>query len=99
MYIYDTGYEKYNITLAFEKYRNNNTLAVEAYDEDGEPLTVITVNLPGGKADTTHQYVDTNNNPEIEKFLVDNNIAHPTGDIGISGFCTYPLYEFNITEA
>ena len=99
MYIYDTGFSKTQVTLAFETYRTNNTLAVEAYDEDGDLFTVITTNLPNGMADATHQYVDINNNPEIEKFLVDNNIAHPTGDVGISGFCTYPLYEFNVPEA
>ena len=40
-------------------------------------------------------YVDTNNIPEIDRWLVENGIAEDTGVRTVSGFCTYPLLQFN----
>ena len=40
-------------------------------------------------------YIDTNDMPEIEKFLTENDIGQFTGFMGYSGFCSYPMYSFN----
>ena len=93
--------ETYKLYLAAHTYAGNNTLAViamvreDGYDED---FGTVTVNLPSGEADGTHAYIDTNNCPWAEQMLIDNGFAKPTGKYGISGFCTYPLYEFDLTK-
>jgi hypothetical protein len=79
-------------------YRNNGTLAVYA-TEGNEDFADITVNLPDSMfvCDEKTAFVDTNNCPWAEKFLKENGIAKPTGDYGHSGWCSYPLYEFNLS--
>lgn len=82
------------------RYSNNGTLAVELHT-GYEPYAVITVNLSGspygdGKyQDDRHAYIDTNNCPWAPQWLIENNLGKPDGrDIyGISGYCTYPLFE------
>ena len=39
-------------------------------------------------------FVDINNMPELENFLVKNKIAEFTGFSRQSGFCNFPLYQF-----
>lgn len=38
-------------------------------------------------------FVDENNCPFAEAFLIENKIAAPTGNFGFSGFCVYPEFE------
>ena len=43
-------------------------------------------------------FVDTNNMPELEDFLVENGIAEFTGLEQKSGYCSYPLYQFDVEK-
>lgn len=95
MTTYTTPYGD-SVTLSRSTYRYNNSLAVLMFCEDGEPYGNVTVNITDGIADDELAYVDTNNIPWLEKFLEKNKIAKPTGIVGFSGFCTYPLYKFNV---
>jgi hypothetical protein len=90
---YDYLGEKY--LLKKSKYTNNGTLAVVLCNDEEE--YVITVNLEWGFIiNPQQQYVDTNNCPGIEEFLVENGIAKKIPNCEMqSGFCVYPLYEFN----
>lgn len=93
------------VTVEFRKYQNPETLAVILMCANSrcinEPYAVITVNLvasPYGDVayqDDTHAYIDTTNCPWAEAFLKENGIAKPCDIYGMSGYCTYPLYEFN----
>ena len=93
------------VTLIVTKYTNPETLAIllRCAESPWEDFAVITVNLvssPYGDVkyqDESHAYIDTNNCPWAEEFLQENGIAKPDPrDIyGMSGFCAYPLYEFN----
>ena len=93
------------VTVIVTKYTNPETLAIllkcaESPWEDFAVITVNLVNSPYGDVkyqDESHAYIDTNNCPWAEEFLQENGIAKPDSrDIyGMSGFCTYPLYEFN----
>lgn len=60
-----------------------------------EPYGNMTVNL-GLKIPPYCAFVDTNNMPEAEDFLIDNRLASFTGLVQESGYCTYPLYRFNV---
>lgn len=67
--------------------------------ENGSLYATVTVNLPESTFfERNIQFVDENNMPGIGKWLEDNGIATNTGYAAQSGFCTYPLYEFNIDE-
>ncbi len=90
----------YPVTLKFLKYNDNQTLAVRLVSAipPWSPFAIITVNLGDKNHQSENQaYLDTNNCPWAVEFLQDNEIAKPVdGVIGVSGFCTYPLYEFNL---
>jgi len=60
-----------------------------------EPYGNVTVNLER-KIPPYCAFVDTNNMPEAEDFLIDNRLASFTGLVQESGYCTYPLYRFNV---
>lgn len=58
-----------------------------------EPYGDLTVNL--GYVPDYCGFLDINNNPGIASFVEENGLARPL-DIEVpSGFCCYPLYEFN----
>ena len=92
------------VTVIVTKYTNPETLAIllRCAESPWEDFAVITVNLansPYGDVkyqDESHAYINTNSCPWAEDFLQENGIAKPDPrDIyGMSGYCTYPLYEF-----
>lgn len=95
--------ETYDISFHVDKYHNNGSLAIIMMDEtDKEEFSILTVNLPQSKlfADfaPNTQFVDTNNLPDIDKWLEEIGVAKPTSHKGCSGFCTYPAYEFDLTK-
>ena len=93
------------VKVIVTKYTNPETLAIllrcaESPWEDFAVITVNLVNSPYGDGqyqDESHAYINTNSCPWAEDFLQENGIAKPDSrDIyGMSGFCAYPLYEFN----
>lgn len=101
--IYDlkTDYGQERVFLYVAHYRDNNSLAVEAVCTNGEPYATITVNLPAPAsflADAHRAYVDTNNCPWAPAFLEENGLASPEDIVGRSGYCEYPLYNFNLDQ-
>lgn len=58
-----------------------------------EPYGEITVNL-GYQCPFYCSYIDTNNFPNAEEFIVSNGLGFFTGLTEQSGFCEYPLYQF-----
>ena len=91
------GYDAH-LVLHTANYRDNDTLAVFA-TEDDDDFATLTVNLPESNlfCDEKTAFIDTNNCPWAEQFLKENKIAKPTGHYGHSGWCSYPLYEFNLS--
>ena len=94
---------QWKLILKQEKYLHGDGLAVEIYDLDDEegdgnihpePFTSATVNL-GFAPGPDLAFADTNNNPWLPKFLRENKLARPTGDLCPSGYCMYPLYKWH----
>ena len=86
------------VEVVVQTYRKNNNLAVLLVPwrgmTPGEEIW-LTANLDG-RLQPDHAYLDTNHNTqEAMEWLVDNNIAFPTGDIRPNGFCIYPEFAFN----
>lgn len=90
----------YPVTLDFTSYVMDNTLAVRLISARPPwlPFATITVHLDESSGQEKNKaFLDTNNCPWAEEFLRDNGIAEPVdGVTGQSGFCTYPLYKFNL---
>ncbi len=86
-----------NVTLTVNTYVDNNSLYVGMTtmgDGFPEPYGDVTVNLLTSVPPYC-AFVDTNNMPELEDFLVKNGIAEFTGLMQKSGYCSYPLYLFS----
>lgn len=89
-------YHGHPVTLSANKYFTNESLAVLMHYEEDHSYDIITVNLQKKPLDNNHAYVDVNNMPDIYEWLKDNGIAGDTGLVGFSGFCIYPLMEFDL---
>lgn len=88
------------VSLEINTYLNNGSLYIGLSSmEDGyqEPYGDMTVNL-GEKAPDFCGYIDTNNMPELIKFIEENELGEFTGLTQRSGFCEYPLYMFNVDK-
>ena len=93
MKTYDYNGQK--VHLRYTTYRSGGSLAVEMLrDDDPEFLEVITVNLCSPMQDGSCAFIDSNNLPDIGKWLEDNGISTDTGFRQRSGFCTYELHFF-----
>lgn len=102
-YTVKTEWGTYDVALGKHAYHKPRTLAVQAACiKGGKTFATLTVNLDGytgaGLQSDTRTFVDTNNCPWAEKFLRENGIAKPTGIVMQSGFCSYPLYEFDLSK-
>ncbi len=85
------------VQIEVQQYMNNGSLYIGMISfEDGypEPYGDVTVNLDG-KVSNYCGYLDTNNMPTLEKFITENGLGEFTGFTKQSGFCEFPLYQFN----
>lgn len=75
---------------------NNLYVGLVSWEDDyPEPWGDLTVNL-GVPMEPDCAFIDTNNCGDgVIDWLIENNIAIPTGDWGRSGFCIYPEVRFN----
>ena len=86
-----------NVSIRISSYPGNKALYIglvsntDGYDE---PYGDVSVNLAHAAPEYC-AYVDTNNMPELEKFITDNRLGEFTGMTQGSGFCSYPLYLFD----
>jgi len=92
--------DDYKLVPVIERYARDNSLAVFLYvEETEEPFATLTVNInESKKCKDNAAYIDINNCDWAPRFLLENNLAKPTGNIGFSGWCAYPEYKFNIKK-
>ena len=83
------------VTIRLGKYGSNDTLAISLWCDEG-PFARLTVNLPYDKPSIPLAYVDTNNCPWAAEFIEKYKLGKDTGVLGHSGFCAYPLYDFDL---
>lgn len=84
------------VELQVSWYVNNGGIYVGLFsmEEDfPEPYGDLTVNL--GAVPDYCAFLDVNNMPGIAEFVEENGLARPLNITVPSGFCRYPLYEFN----
>lgn len=87
----------YKVKTHIGNYRSNNNLAISLITDIGEPFATLTVNINTLEDDYLAS-VDTNNCPWAEDFIKDNKLGTPTGMYQKSGWCSYPVYRFDLDE-
>lgn len=89
-------YHDREVRVSVESYRNNGTLAlILVYDNDDSD--VITVNLNSLFQSKSMAFLDTNNFPDIERWIRQNGLGASMNVTERSGFCSYPLYTINLS--
>ena len=97
--VYEDYYVKENVYLRISKYAVPGNLAIRMICADSEweePFATLTVNLDV-KLPANQAYIDTNNLRTAFDFVMEYKLGELIG-FGQSGFCTYPLVEFNLDE-
>lgn len=93
--------KEYKVYPVIRKYKNNKRLAILLVLTEDEWFCDLTVNINNDqscKNNRTLAFVDINNNPWAEKFIKDNKLGEPTGFYGLSGYCIYPEYKFDLKK-
>ena len=91
-----TRYGNYKVDfLTADRYVADNVLAIMAWG-DYERIAHITVCLNDNRLKSNQSYVDTNNCPWAPEWIEENKLGIKTNWTARSGFCTYPLYEFDM---
>ena len=98
-YTFNTLYSLEEVYLVKRAYTNDSSLAVQMICTDGEPFTMVTVNLSGygiePSAPNCAFVKSYSENEGMDEFLKANNIAHPTGKVVRLGFTTVKEFEFD----
>lgn len=91
------GTEKVGLSLSMYVGNGNLYMGMSYYDPDlgWDHYGDVTVNVTENSLPYLFSAIDTNNNGQnVVDFLVENGIARPTGIDLQSGFCRYPVMEF-----
>ena len=95
---YGSGYVD-DCVLNVAGYANNGHIALSIVSLSEGPYAPITVNIDGIEAFGKNcSCVDTNNFPEVVDVIKDLGIGEPVGVNLKSGFCSYPVYKFDIDK-
>lgn len=97
-FVYTSPYsdKPIEMELQISRYLNTGGIYVGLFTMEEnfpEPYGDITVNL--GTVPDYCGFLDVNNLPGIAEFVEKNDLARPLNILLPSGFCCYPLYEFN----
>ena len=92
--------------LEVTTYCNSNNIAIQLYSKGKdsefetweEPYAMITKNLGIELEKKNQAYVDINNCPWAKDFIEEYKLGKDTGIRKQCGYCTYPLYEFDMEE-
>ena len=96
---FETFFANYeNCMFSLNKYRANDALAIQIWNEEDGPIAVLTVCIPEYKLKENETFIDVNNCPWAVELVGKLGLGTFTGLYGRSGYCTYPAVEFNKDE-
>ena len=82
--------------LSVNQYSVDGSLCLQVVNDEDGLICTLTVYL--GEVPNNRAYLDTNNCYWAEKLIKDLGIGFFTGKRCISGYCIYPLYEFDMNK-
>lgn len=92
---YTTWGKTYNVGIIPTAYVSDNSLAIQLVEDTGIPFATATTKLPDYPPYAPNRaFLDTNNLPGIDDWFEELKLGFPTGNIGFSGYCAYPEFEF-----
>ena len=92
-----TRYGNYKVDfISTDTYIHDGSPAITAWSRAEGPIAIITVCLEDIRLEPNQSYVDTNNCPWAPEWIEENKLGIKTNRTARSGFCTYPLYEFDM---
>lgn len=96
---YFDGRDEAELVFATGRYATLGRLAVEAWQvspDDGslEPYAVVTVNLWEPIDGEDCAYLDTNNHPDLVRWMIDEGLVSLVPRVAESGMCRYPEGRF-----
>ena len=94
-----TLFGKTRCTMSASKYADKaGHIALQLWCDEG-PFATLTVNLPGVRTMPKNvSAVDTNNCPWAPALIKRLKLGIPTGHYLHSGFCSYPVYSFDVSK-
>ncbi len=95
---FDEDYEVYPVIYRGKNSKRLEILLVLTEDEWFCDLTVNINQEQSAKNNKALAFVDTAKNPWAKQFIQHYGLGKPTGFFGISGYCTYPEYEFDLEK-
>lgn len=94
-----TYFETYKgVHLSLNRYIKDNSPCVDLWNEEDGPFARLTTCLSNKKLDKNYSYIDENNCPWAMDFIEAYNLGRNTGGLGFSGYCVYPIVEWNMDE-
>ena len=88
-------YKQYNVVPVFTEYEFGGNLAMYL-EQDGQMIDVVTVNIDDELTNEQCAFIDINNMGEdVCEWLEENKFGKFTCNVGFSGFCVYPEFEFD----
>ena len=78
--------------------RGRNSKLIKLYNYTDGAIATLTKCLNDKGLPARQQYVDVNNCPWAMDLIKQYNFGEPTGEEGRSGYCVYPIVEFDIEE-
>ncbi len=84
--------------LFFGEYCADGSMAIEIRNAEEGAIAGITVCLNDQNLKYDEGFLDTNNCPWAKEFVEKYKLGKDTGLRRESGYCTYPLYKWNVSE-
>lgn len=83
---------KEKVLLEVKRYQEHGNMALNLVDEEGVPYSTITKFF---REELPPFYAYVSNDDSIISFIENNKLGKYAGTVKKSGFCSYPLYQFD----
>ena len=95
----ETYFDTYqNCKVKINNYHADGTMCVDIWNSEDGAIARLTTCLNKKGMPDNQSYIDTNNCPWAISLIKKYNLGHTTGSIGFSGYCMYPVVEWNLKE-
>jgi len=99
--IVNTRYSTYpDCYISTGQYQYDGSTCIQLYNREDGPIAYITTCIPNGGVELldNESFIDTNNCPWAIEFIKKYNLGEVTDKLGYSGFCSYPVVQWNMAE-